>query len=150
MERSFVPRTSTALALLLLTLVACAPPERLPGALAPPKGASMVRGAPEPAPPQAAAPQARPAERAAIVVPADAIYVCVHEVNGTRQQTVIEFSPKVYDLCKRHPEMGPCQYERNACRKGGGRVFAANGKEITMQTEAEYDRKVRRVTLRSN
>lgn len=86
----------------------------------------------------------------AIVVPADAIYVCVVDSVGTRRQTVIEFIPKVHQLCRRHPEMGPCQYERNACRSAGGRVFAAAGQEITMATEAEYDRKVMRVRFRAN
>ena len=85
-----------------------------------------------------------------IVVPADAIYVCVVDSDGTRRQTVIEFVPKVHQLCRRHPEMGPCQYERNACRSAGGRVFAAAGQEITMATEAEYDRKVMRVRFRAN
>jgi hypothetical protein len=85
------------------------------------------------------------------VVPADAIYVCVVDERGTRRQTVIEFaSPKVYELCRRHPEMGPCQYERNVCRAAGGRVFAASGQEITLATEAEYDRKVLRVRFRAN
>jgi hypothetical protein len=57
----------------------------------------------------------------------------------------------VHQLCRRHPEMGPCQYERNACRSAGGRVFAAaGGQEITMATEAEYDRKVMRVRFRAN
>jgi hypothetical protein len=46
--------------------------------------------------------------------------------------------------------MGPCQYERNVCRAAGGRVYAANGEEITMRTEAEYDRKVLRVRFRAN
>jgi hypothetical protein len=85
-----------------------------------------------------------------IVVPADAIYVCVVDSDGTRRQTVIEFVPKVHQLCRRHPEMGPCQYERNACRSAGGRVFAAAGQEITMAAEAEYDRKVMRVRFRAN
>jgi len=67
-----------------------------------------------------------------------------------RQTTAIEFAPKVGDLCTRNPEMGPCQYERNICRKGGGRVYAANGAEITMATEAEYDKKVMRVRFKSN
>jgi hypothetical protein len=84
------------------------------------------------------------------VLPPNAQYVCVTEAAGQRQQTVIEFSPKVAGLCLNHPEMGPCQYERNACRKSGGRVFAAEGKEITMATEAEYDRKVIRIRLKSN
>ena len=57
---------------------------------------------------------------------------------------------KVDALCRKHPEMGPCQYERNACRKKGGRVFAADGTEITLATEAEYDKKVRRVTFKAN
>jgi hypothetical protein len=94
------------------------------------------------APPSAALPP--------IVVPADAIYVCVVDRDGTRQQTVIEFVPKVHQLCRRHPEMGPCQYERNACRAAGGRVFAAAGQEITLATEAEYDKKVTRVRFRAN
>lgn len=84
----------------------------------------------------------------AIVVPPNTLYVCVVDRNGVRQQTAIEFAPKVALLCAKHPEMGPCQYERNACRRGGGRVFAANAKEITMQTEAEYDKKVLRVRFR--
>lgn len=88
------------------------------------------------------------ARRADIVVPPNALYVCVTEAGGVRAQTVIEFAPKVAELCASHPEMGPCQYERNACRRGGGRVFAANAKEITMATEAEYDKKVLRVQLK--
>jgi hypothetical protein len=46
--------------------------------------------------------------------------------------------------------MGPCQYERNSCRASGGRVFAGNGSEITMATEAEYDKKVMHVRFRAN
>ena len=46
--------------------------------------------------------------------------------------------------------MGPCQYEREACRRSGGRVFAADGTEITAATEAEYDRKVARIRLRAD
>ena len=43
-----------------------------------------------------------------------------------------------------------CQYERNACRSRGGRVYAGNGVEITMQTEAEYDKKVLQLRFKSN
>jgi hypothetical protein len=85
-----------------------------------------------------------------VVLPPNAQYVCVTDAGGQRQQTVIEFAPQVAKLCVAHPEMGPCQYERNACRASGGRVFAAEGKEITMATEDEYDRKVMRVRLKSN
>lgn len=85
-----------------------------------------------------------------IVVPADAIYVCVVDSEGARRQTIIAFVPKVHQLCRRHPEMGPCQYERNACRNAGGRVFAAAGQEITLATEAEYDERVTRIRFRAN
>ena len=85
-----------------------------------------------------------------IDVPATALYVCVSGSGAQRKQTAIEFAPKVDALCKRHPEMGPCQYERDLCRKSGGRVFAANGQEITRQVEDEYDRKVWRVRFRAN
>ena len=85
-----------------------------------------------------------------IVVPPGTLYVCVTSSKGQQQQTAIEFAPKVGKLCSKHPEMGPCQYERNNCRKSGGRVFAANGSEITMATEAEYDKKVMRVRFRAN
>ena len=46
--------------------------------------------------------------------------------------------------------MLPCQYERDICRRNGGRVFAADGTEITMATEAEYDKKVFRVRFRAD
>jgi hypothetical protein len=105
---------------------------------------------PIPAPPETPPGVLVPSPAPAIVLPANAQYVCVTEAAGQRQQTVIEFSPKVAGLCLKHPEMGPCQYERNACRKSGGRVFAAEGKEITMATEAEYDKKVMRIRLKSN
>jgi hypothetical protein len=83
-------------------------------------------------------------------VPAGSIYVCVAETGGVRQQTAIDFAPKVATLCAKHPEMGPCQYERDVCRRSGGRVYAAGGIEITLQTEAEYDRKVMRVRFKAN
>jgi hypothetical protein len=85
-----------------------------------------------------------------VVVPAGSLYVCVSENGGVRQETAIQFAPKVAALCARHPEMGPCQYERDVCRRSGGRVYAAGGVEITQVTEAEYDRRVLRVRFRSN
>jgi hypothetical protein len=80
----------------------------------------------------------------------DALYVCVTQRAGQRTEAPITFEPKVAALCARHPEMGPCQYERETCRQRGGRVFAANGVEITRQIEDEYDRKVLRSRFRSN
>jgi hypothetical protein len=84
----------------------------------------------------------------AIVVPPNMLYLCVVDVAGVRKQTAIEFAPKVGELCAKHPEMGPCQYERNACRRNGGHIYAANGVEITMATEAKYDEKVLRVRFK--
>jgi hypothetical protein len=82
--------------------------------------------------------------------PAGAIYVCASGTGGGRTVTAIAFDEKVGKLCRTHPEMGPCQYERNICRGSGGRVYAADGTEITMATEAEYDKKVMRVRFKAN
>ena len=104
-------------------------------------------------PPVAIAPPSYPGPAPAppkIVVPPNTQYVCVIDTKNKQQQTAIEFAPKVAALCRKHPEMGPCQYERNNCRASGGRVFAADGVEITMATEAEYDKKVMRVRFRAN
>ena len=85
-----------------------------------------------------------------VAIPAGAIYACVVGSGEKRTVTAIEFFPKVAALCAKHPEMGPCQYEREGCRRHGGRVFAADGKEITAATEAEYDRKVTRIRMRAD
>ena len=103
---------------------------RLSDVPTPPKVASEVKGEPPvPAPP-------------AIAALPNTLFVCVVDKGGVRKQTAIEFAPKVDALCAKHPEMGPCQYERNICRSAGGRVYAANGDEITMTTEADDDKKV--------
>ena len=94
--------------------------------------------------PGAAPPVAIPAN-----VPPGTLYVCTATVNGHTQQTAIEYEPRVKQLCSKHPEMGVCQYERDACRASGGRVHTATGVEITRQTEAEYDKKVMRVRFRA-
>jgi hypothetical protein len=132
----------------------CTPPER-PLPLTPPgEPAAPVarRPLPEGTPPLTIPPLVAPSEPQApsVSVPAGLLYVCVTDVAGERRQVGIEFTPKVHALCARHPEMGPCQYERNVCRQSGGRVFAVGGEEITARTEAEYDRKVMRLRLRSN
>jgi len=123
------------------------------------KGAAVARvplavpgmaPAPQIASPPAAAVPPAGAPPTAVALPPGALYVCVSESAAQRQQTVIEFAPKVAAICKRHPEMGPCQYERDICRRSGGRVYAANGQEITRQIEDEYDRKVLRVRFRAN
>ena len=65
------------------------------------------------------------------------------------RNSAIEYEPRVKSLCAKHPEMGVCQYEREACRTSGGRVYDAKGTEITKQIEAEYDKKVMRVRFRA-
>jgi hypothetical protein len=149
-------RTGRAYALLLLALAlsSCsAPKEPLPVTPAgESKGAPVVRR-PLPAaaaPPAASGPVAPAPPLSAVVVPAGSIYVCVSETGGVRHQNAIEFAPNVGKLCAKHPEMGPCQYERDVCRRSGGRVYAAGGVEITPQTEAEYDRKVLRARFKAN
>jgi hypothetical protein len=136
-------------------LAACAAP-KTPLPITPPadvKDAAVSRRPVEPLPPAPATPVPPVAAQAVpqpIVVPAGAQYVCVADNRGQATQTAIEFAPKVAALCKRHPEMGPCQYERDLCRSSGGRVYAAGGHEITRQIEDEYDRKVLRVRFRAN
>ena len=113
----------------------------------------MRRPLPEAAPatpPVASIAPGTTAREASVVVPPGVIYVCISEAGGVRTQTAIEFAPKVGALCAKHPEMGPCQYERDICRRSGGRVFATGGVEITAQTEAEYDKKVMRVRFKAN
>jgi hypothetical protein len=87
---------------------------------------------------------------AVTVIPPNTQYVCVSETNGVRKQISIEFSPKVAALCRKHPEMGPCKYERDVCRRSNGRVYTGTGVEITQQTETEYDKRVMRVVFKSN
>ncbi|MEO8303686.1 MAG: hypothetical protein ABI724_06175 [Betaproteobacteria bacterium] len=147
-------RGSTLIALALV-LAGCTQP-REPVPITPPAdvaaAAVVRRPLPEPAPgipPGASVAPALPAAPP-VVVPPDAIYVCVSESAGVRQQTAIEFSAKVGTMCANHPEMGPCQYERDVCRRSGGRVYAAGGVEITLATEAEYDKKVMRVRFKAN
>ena len=136
-------------------LAACSPTpvERSPVPLTAPadkaSAAVVRREIPEPTVPPSPPPPVA-ATALPIDIPPGALYVCVAEKNGARQTTAIEFAPKVGTLCAKAPEMGPCQYERNICRQAGGRVYAANGVEITMETEAEYDKKVMRVRFKSN
>ena len=80
-------------------------------------------------------------------IPTGAVYVCAAGSGKDRTIATIELEEKVAALCRRHPEMGPCQNARNACRRSGGRVYAADGSEVTQTDEAEYDKKVMRVRV---
>lgn len=146
-----VPVRVAAVVVATIALSACAPStERgtTPPASTPPTVSGVPQAAPGAAAPSVAIPA--PAPSPPVVVPEGALYVCVTDAGAAVRQTVIELEPKIGALCSRHPEMGPCRYERDLCRRGGGRVFAAQGVEITMQTEAEYDKKVLRVRLQAN
>jgi hypothetical protein len=81
---------------------------------------------------------------------AAALYSCVRSNGHGQEARPISLEPRVETLCRRHPEMGPCQYERQSCRLGGGRVYTARGEEITLQHEREYDRRVLRMRFQAN
>jgi hypothetical protein len=121
---------------LAMLFAACQPSTQPPP---PPAPAAPAEIAPALVPPP---PSAMPAADA----PPGPLYYC--DVGGTR--TPVEFDARVDQLCRRHPQMGPCQYERDACRKRGGRVFTARDEEVTPAVEAEYDRVVRRVRLQAD
>ena len=80
-------------------------------------------------------------------IPTGAVYVCAAGSGKDRTIAAIELEEKVAALCRRHTEMGPCQNARNACRRSGGRVYAADGSEVTQADETEYDKKVMRVRV---
>lgn len=149
-----VKRLATTIALAALA-ASCGSPQREPVPITPP---AEVAKAPVARTPVAPTPQTAPPGSAVApaakldpsTFPAGAIYVCASGTGASRKITAIAFDEKVGKLCRTHPEMGPCQYERNICRKSGGRVYAADGAEITMATEAEYDKKVMRVRFKSN
>jgi hypothetical protein len=130
---------------MLMALAGCQPD---PPPATPTAPASSETSAPAPLP-AAPLPAATPVPSVALpsVVPPGPTYEC--ELSGSR--TPIEYADGVETLCRRHPEMGPCQYERDACRRRGGRVYkTANGEEVTAAVEAEYDRKVRRARFQAD
>jgi hypothetical protein len=133
-------RCLRAPAIALVAIAGCtpAPPPRAP-AMAPESAASQAPGA---ARPLASVPVPLPS----MALPEGPIYAC--DVGGARAP--IELAANVEALCRRHPEMGPCKFERDACRKRGGRVYTAKGEEVTVAVEAEYDRRVMRVRLQAD
>ena len=152
--------------LVMLTLPACqretpAPPRAPEVAPSTPVAPAPVVAppAPEPSPPASAAVAAAESPAPATVAPqqsSDAlpstdfpegpIYFC--DSDGARSP--IDLEPRVEQLCRRHPEMGPCQYARNTCRQRGGRVFTAKGEEVTVAVERRYDERVSRVRLQED
>jgi hypothetical protein len=137
-----------------LALVSCHPPvvDKPAAAVStakPEDRASLPLATPANVPANPPIPVVPPPQAIAAVTPGTQ-YVCIKDKEGQTRQTTIEFAPQVAELCRKAPEMGPCQYEREACRHDGGRVFTVDGTEITLQVEAEYDRRVMRVRMKSN
>ncbi|MFO1396836.1 MAG: hypothetical protein U1F48_07205 [Burkholderiales bacterium] len=131
-----------AAALLVALLAGC---QQAPAPTSSAPAPARPAPAPSPAAPAAVAPVPK------VVLPSTdfppgPLYFCV----TASARTPIDYEPRVEQLCRRHPEMGPCQYERNACRAQKGRVFTARGEEVTMAVEAEYDKAVTRVTFKGD
>ena len=74
-------------------------------------------------------------------------YECVKGNAGSESRVAIVFPENSGRICARFPAMGPCQYERDACRASGGRVIRFDGAEITKDVEKEYDKQVQRFRL---
>ena len=74
-------------------------------------------------------------------------YECVRGAQGAESRAAIAFPENSGRICARFPAMGPCQYERAACRSAGGRVIRFDGIEITKEVEHEYDKQVTRFRL---
>ena len=74
-------------------------------------------------------------------------YECVKGKAGSETRAGITFPEQSGRICARFPAMGPCQYEREACRATGGRVIRFDGAEITKDVEKEYDKQVQRFRL---
>ncbi len=127
-----------ALALAAFALVACGPAPAPP----PPEPAPSPSPAPTPTPMPTPLPVALPDMN----LPPGPIYVC--DTGGARAP--IELPANIESLCRRHPEMGPCQFERNACRTRGGRVYTSVGEEVTDAVESLYDERVRRVRFQAD
>jgi hypothetical protein len=153
------PTMKLAFVALACTLTsACGSPSREPLPITPPADVATAPVArvpvtpqpPPPPPPSSASAITPPSKLDPATFPPGSIYVCASGAGSERKVTSITFDEKVGALCRRHPEMGPCQYERNICRGSGGRVYAADGTEITLAIEAEYDKKVMRVRFKAN
>ncbi|MFO1312681.1 MAG: hypothetical protein U1F41_11535 [Burkholderiales bacterium] len=136
--RSRAVALGAALAVAACQQAAPPPPAPAPKVATPPPAAV--------APPPASVAKAPPVALPSLDFPAGPLYYC--DAAGVRQPIVYE--SRVDGICRRHPEMGPCQYEREQCRAKGGRVFTARGEEVTLAVEAEYDKVVRRVRFQAD
>jgi hypothetical protein len=128
-----------AVLLAAFALGACGPAPAPPPPTAP-------TPAPSPAPELVPAPVPAPVALPDMNLPPGPIYVC--ETGAAREP--IALPANIESLCRRHPEMGPCQFERNACRARGGRVYTSGGEEVTAAVESHYDERVRRVRFQAD
>ncbi|MBL8311707.1 MAG: hypothetical protein JNL19_14895 [Burkholderiales bacterium] len=121
-------------------------PEPLP-TVAPPTPVVVAPTTPvAPSPAKPAAPTAAEIATApSTTPPGTKRYQCVRSGGGDSRP--IEFPESSGRICARFPAMGPCQYERDACRRDGGRVIRFDGIEITPEVEREYDKQVQRFRL---
>jgi hypothetical protein len=117
-----------------------------PAPVAPPAVAAAPAPAPMPVAPPVVSSGPNPsmiATTAALTPSGKTRYSC--EVGSSKSTIAL---PEGTDrICSRFPAMGPCQYERDACRAKGGRVIRFDGVEITPGVEAEYDKQVQRFKL---
>ncbi|MEO7253546.1 MAG: hypothetical protein ABIZ83_04790 [Casimicrobium sp.] len=133
-------------------VVAVPPPKELESAMPaiPPVDgkATSVEAATGSVAPARAQPSAVQIAKAASVTPAGITrYECVKGAAGAETRRPIIFPEQSGRICARFPAMGPCQYERVACRASGGRVIRFDGIEITKEVEKEYDKQVQRFRL---
>jgi hypothetical protein len=109
-------------------------------------------GAQAPSAPAVAAPlrnlDAKTVATAAALTPTgQSRYQCLNGKAPSETRNAIALPPGSDRICSRFPAMGPCQYERDACRAKGGRVIRFDDVEITKDVEREYDKQVQRFKL---
>jgi hypothetical protein len=99
-------------------------------------------------PPEAAAVVSKTIATTAALTPGgQSRYACVNGSAANETRVAIVLPAGSERVCSRFPAMGPCQYERNACRAKGGRVIRFDDVEITKDVEREYDKQVQRFRL---
>ena len=147
------PKSTPAPAPAPARVVEVAPPARLPVSVAPAippvdGTATSVGSATGSRAPARGQPSAAQIATLASVTPAGTTrYECVKGAAGAEVRQPIAFPENSGRICARFPAMGPCQYERDACRAAGGRVIRFDGIEITTDVEHEYDKQVTRFRL---
>lgn len=136
-----------------IPVVIAAPPEKEPVSALPAippvdgKATSIGSATGSVAPARAQPSPAQIATAASVTPTGTTRYECVKGASGAEARHPITFPENSGRICARFPAMGPCQYERVACRASGGRVIRFDGIEITKEVETEYDKQVQRFRL---